>query len=40
MALAHAILVTLLDCLQSGYDIRKRFEGYLDCDSFCLPCEY
>ena len=27
MALAHAILVTLLDCPRSGYDIRKRFEG-------------
>jgi DNA-binding PadR family transcriptional regulator len=27
MALAHAILATLLDCPRSGYDIRKRFEG-------------
>jgi len=27
MALAHAILATLLDSPRSGYDIRKRFEG-------------
>ena len=26
MALAHAILATLLDCPCSGYDLRKRFE--------------
>jgi DNA-binding PadR family transcriptional regulator len=27
MALAHAILATLMDCPCSGYDLRKRFEG-------------
>ncbi|HEY9827641.1 MAG TPA: PadR family transcriptional regulator [Stenomitos sp.] len=27
MALAHAILATLMDCPSSGYDLRKRFEG-------------
>ncbi|AKG23200.1 PadR family transcriptional regulator [Calothrix sp. 336/3] len=27
MALAHAILATILDCPCSGYDLRKRFEG-------------
>ncbi|MBW4478584.1 MAG: PadR family transcriptional regulator [Tolypothrix brevis GSE-NOS-MK-07-07A] len=27
MALAHAILATLLDCPCSGYDLRKRFEA-------------
>jgi DNA-binding PadR family transcriptional regulator len=27
MALAHAILATLLDGSRSGYDLRKRFEG-------------
>jgi len=26
MALAHAILATLMDCPLSGYDLRKRFE--------------
>lgn len=27
MALAHAILVALLDCPSSGYDLAKRFDG-------------
>lgn len=27
MALAHAILVSLLDCPSSGYDLAKRFDG-------------
>jgi DNA-binding PadR family transcriptional regulator len=27
MALAHAILATLMDCPSSGYDLRKRFEA-------------
>jgi DNA-binding PadR family transcriptional regulator len=27
MALAHAILATIIDCPCSGYDLRKQFEG-------------
>jgi DNA-binding PadR family transcriptional regulator len=27
MALAHAILATMIDCPCSGYDLRKQFEG-------------
>ena len=27
MSLAHAILVSLVDCPQSGYDLAKRFDG-------------